>query len=74
MTVNVVMQILGGLAFLAGAVISIKNGAIQFKSGYQLQRNTDPLGFWALVIILAGGGLFFFINVTFQLYHFFESP
>jgi hypothetical protein len=66
--INTVMQILGGLALTAGAGISLKNGAVQFKSGFQLRRKTDPFGFWALVILLGSGGLFFLINITLQLY------
>jgi hypothetical protein len=74
MALNIAIQIVGGLAFTAGAAISITKGAVQFKSGYQLQRARDPLGFWAAVIILGGTGLFFFISPATRLYqYFFES-
>jgi hypothetical protein len=72
MAFDIAMQIVGGLAFAAGAVISIVKGAVQFKSGYQLRRAYDPLGFWAAVIILGGTGLFFFVSPAIRLFQYFQ--
>jgi hypothetical protein len=66
MTGNIIL-LFASIIFLSGAVRSVKNGAVQFKSGYQLRRSADPLGFWAIVIILGGGGFFFSGYAAFQL-------
>ncbi len=68
MSVAIVVDLLAGLAFLAGAVISMRKGAIQFKSGYRVQRTADPVGFFVLLIMLSCGGLFFFIMAALKLY------
>ena len=66
---NYILLMFASLVFLTGAVLSIKNGAVQFKSGYQLRRSADPLGFWAVVVIFGGGGLFFSLYAVFRLFH-----
>jgi hypothetical protein len=53
-----IFQIMGGLALLLGAITSIWNGYVPFKSGFQLRRQRNPIEFWALVIILGCGGAF----------------
>jgi hypothetical protein len=49
--------ILGGVAALAGAVVSIRESALGFKDGYKLRKEGDPFGFWGAVACLTLIGL-----------------
>jgi len=52
-----IIGLFAGLGFLLAAAVSFRNGVVQMKSGYQIKRSTDPLGFWGAIACLVGIGL-----------------
>jgi hypothetical protein len=51
-----VIQILAGLGFVAAGIYSVMKGRIPLKSGGEIDRQRDALGFWGAIIglILVG--------------------
>ncbi len=57
---------LAGIGFIAVTLLSVKNGGVQLRPD-RIDRSTDPLGFWAAIIILGIIGLFGFLSGAFGL-------
>ena len=55
---SILLMLVAGLAPLAGAVLAVWRGYLPLKTGFRIQRSSDPLEFWGCVIILAGIGLY----------------
>ncbi len=47
------IYVFSGCVFLLGALLGACNGAIPLKSGIEISRHKDPLGFWMAVVCLA---------------------
>jgi hypothetical protein len=50
------IYVFAGSVFLLGALLGAFNGAIPLKSGIEISRHKDPLGFWMAVACLAALG------------------
>ena len=49
--------LVAGVAFLAAALVSIKQHSVLFRTGYRLRRDADPFGYWGAVVSLVVIGI-----------------